>query len=266
MEPSIAAIAEILPNPSCFPAGKSPCVLFLMCLSLSAQTAWQCSPVSSGGTAFRRLCSLEPACPGSARAQQELKSQPWHSHQGESQARDQEEATAWPPPNNWRKGAMTLANTLGMGTAAHAGDRPAPGPAASQPDALPWCCPTCMGSFEGTFPRFQQRSMGAQAIRAVPGMRCTVAEVHGVVHGAQCLAGTARCTVQGGCCIAQCGVLSAECPQCLVRCPWCPSAVCPGAVPTVLSMACPGTVCAGVVPQCPARCLSAQRGVSQYAV
>lgn len=32
---------------------------------------------------------------------------------------------------------MTLANTQGMGTAARAEDKPAPAPAASQPDVFP---------------------------------------------------------------------------------------------------------------------------------
>lgn len=220
MEPSITAIAQIPPNPSCFPAGKSPRVLFLVCLSVSAQTAWQCSPVNSEGTTCRRLCSLEPACPRSAHAQQGLRQQPQNSHQGESQTRDQEEATAWPPPNNWRKGAMNLANTLGMGTAAHAGDRPAPAPAASQLDALPRCYPTCMGSFKGISPSFQQKSMGAQESGGA------WQELHsgrGAWCGTQCLAGTAQCSAHGGCYSAQCGVLSAECPQCPV---WCGLAQC----------------------------------------
>lgn len=126
----------------------------------------------------------------------------------------------WPWPASWGWGRLPASK--GRDRGATTGDRPGTAPAASQPDALPWCCPTHMGSFKGkgcsSFPRFQQRNVGAQGVRVVRGAQRLICMAWCMVHGAELTVGCTVFSAQRAWCGAEHMVHSAWCAQCGAWC------------------------------------------------
>lgn len=126
----------------------------------------------------------------------------------------------WPWPASWGWGRLPASK--GRDRGATTGDRPGTAPVAYQPDALRWCCPTHMGSFKGkgcsSFPRFQQRSVGAQGVRVVHSAQRLICMAWCMVHGAELTVGCTVFSAQHAWCGAEHMVHSAWYAQCGVRC------------------------------------------------